>query len=722
MNIFMKFKDKRILILLAIVTLMFLSIVPIYGGQDEADTLYSLRFASIGFPTARKQKQAQGINDLFIFKNKLYLGYGDAVVNTGPTDIMYYDFNTTDFVNEFTIDDEAIYAYQLIDGKLVIPGPDATEDWSFGNIYILGDLGWVKKRTIPNALHINRIASFQKKWYVATGAYFNYGKEAMYAFGAVLSSENEGDTWKLVYATPTDEKSVFRISSMAAFKDKLYVFPYSFTGLKKEEIPQEYYGDLKETYGDNYLIFNSDPLGASDAIIFDGNRWRYVNLIRKPHLCYVSPFVFDGKLLLSVISGEFVDYLSLKDNLPLNARSSLLSFDGEKVSAVPLNFQFIRDKLVKKNKLFLLISRANSFFIAETADLEKWKYYALPGYINKPTSIEYDGHSFYIGTKGGNIFKSLGEVKLNDLASLGNAAPSKFFGAAVLPKDGKFYWAAITGWDEWGLLAKITCEVEKKNLINVQTDNVSSFSIFVPFTLLAREKPVEVKINNENIFKDTLGSFTELLFMKGENEKWQTKKGMGTEQTFKYQKKIIGHNSIVEKTNRKTSGAFLTDVLQWSVSADVAIMPESGIRKGFENDDVALEDIFDLTYRDTIWTFKVQGAELFGMMEFNINQGENAKCLISGFNLSYSADKGQKEKRITETSLDPAKIYLVATTGYLIKKMHTFLGKEVNSECQNLSINKAVLRWFAEFGETSNVKQNKIDPDSPGRLDIKKPK
>jgi len=705
----MRSKIKKILLTIVVTSLLFLNSNSLEGTEENVDTLYSLKLASIGFPTASKQKTAHAINDLLIFKNKLYLGYGDAVVNTGPTDIIYYDFNTKDFVNEFTIEDEAIYTYQVVDEKLIIPGPDATENWKYGNIYLLTDYGWIKKRTVQNALHINNVVSFQKKWYVATGTYFSFGEKELFAFGGILSSENEGDTWKLVYATPTDEKSVFRVGSIITFKNKLYAFPYAFTGYTYSDIPEEYRKYLKQAYGDNYLIFNYDPLGTSDAIVFDGNIWRYINLVDKPDLCYISPFTLNGKLILSTISGRFVDYLSLKDNLPKNAHSSLLCFDGEKLSEIPLSFNLIKDKLIKKNKLYLLIVKNARYFVVETGDLENWKYYALPAYIYKPTSIEYDGNSFYIGTEIGNIFKSTVKEKLDDLVSLDKEKPLKFYGACQLPRDGKFYWAAITGWEQWGKLAKITCEVKSENLIDIKTKNVSSFNIFFPSYLLNREKPTEVKIDNETAFKDTLGSFTELVCVNGKTKKWQTEKGVQTEQTFRYRRKIIGHNNIQDRINKKTAGVFLANVLQWSVSADVAIIPESGIRKPFDNEDVALEDVFDLTYRDTIWTFSVQGAELFRMMEFNLNQDDKTRCLIGGFNLSYSLDKEKKEKRIVETSLDPAKTYTVATTGYLVKNMDRLLGEEVNSHNSNLGIQQAMLRWFGQFREITDIQLNIID-------------
>ncbi len=685
---------------------IFLSpIIVLKGEEGETKTQYLLKLSSIGFPAAEKMKEAWGINELRLFKDKLYIGYGDAVVNTGPTDVIYFDIKNQKFVREFTVDDEAIYRYQVIDGKLVIPGPDATEDWKFGNIYILTEKGWVKKRTIPNGLHINQLTLFENKWYVATGTYFEFGEDEMFAFGGILCSEDEGNTWKLVYASPTDAQSVFRIGSLITFRDRLYVFPYAFSGMKKEEIPEEYHYYLSDTYENQYLIYTEDPLGPTDVILFDGKKWQYVDLIQIPNICYISPFIFKDKLIMSLLTGKYIDYLSLKKGLPGNASTFLLSFNGEATEILPFEYDLIRDIVIKKDKLLLLILKDYDYFIVETQDLENWKYYMIPRGIRTPKSIEFDGSSFYVGTEGGNIFKSTGTKELTDSSSLDNEKPLKFFGAAELPRDGKWYWASITGWRKWGKLARFSCEVRKKNVINVVTENITSLSIYIPLTEIDKRKPVELKINNEKAFKDTLGGFTELICTKGNGISWNVEKGMGTAERFHYQRKIIGNTKIylAGEEDAPSIGSFVADVLKWAVSADAAIIPQSGIKRGLKKGDIALEDIFDLHHRNTIRTFRVKGAELYRMMDFNIKQNENRLCQISGFNFTYRIANEQEKNSIVESSIDPAREYLVATTDYLVRRMESFFGDEVNCENRNISVNEAMMEWFKEFGTITQI-------------------
>ena len=701
----LKMQKKNIIYSILCLLFFLLSTENLRGEEDGGDEVYYLlKLSSIGFPTAEKGKEAWGINDLMIFNDKLYIGYGDAVANTGPTDVVYFDLKNKRFVNEFTVDDEAIYRYQVIDNRLIIPGPDATEDWKLGNIYVLTESGWQKRRTVTHGIHVNQLTSFGGKWYVATGNYFNFGEEEMFAFGGILCSKDEGKTWDLVYASPTDNKSVFRIGSLITFRNRMYVFPYAFIGMKKKEIPDEYHSYLSNTYEDHFLIFTEDPLGPSDVIIFDGNIWRYIDFIHLQNVCTISPFVFKDKLVMSILTGRYVDYLSLKNRLPGNASSFLLAFDGERTEGIQLEYDLIRDVVIKEDRLLLLILKDEKSFIVETRDLKVWKYYALPQSIRTPVSIEFDGLSFYVGTEHGNIFKSVGMNKLTDIA-FSNEMPLKFFGAAELPGDGKWYWAAATGWEKWGRLAKFSCEIQKKNVINVETENISSLNIFIPMTEIDVGKSLEVKINNGKVFKDMLNGYSQLVCTKSDVMKWSVEKGVGTAETFQYSKRIIGiaDTDLTREGDDPTIGSFVADVISWAVTADAAIIPRSGVRKDLKKGNIALEDIFDLYYRDRIYTFRIKGAELYSMMDFNIKSDKSKRCQVSGFNFTYKVGEKPGKNSIVEFPIDPAKEYLVATTDYLAQRMGKYLGDEVNCVNRDISVIESLMKWFKQFGEVSII-------------------
>ena len=106
--------------------------------------------------------------DMHYFNSRIYIGSGDYWANSGPTDVWTY--NRTGFVKEYTVDDEMIFDFFEFENKLFIPGNDATEDWSFENLYIndpnrVPNPGWIKLRTLPGGLHSFCVAMFKGKLY-----------------------------------------------------------------------------------------------------------------------------------------------------------------------------------------------------------------------------------------------------------------------------------------------------------------------------------------------------------------------------------------------------------------------------------------------------------------------------------------------------------------------------------------------------------------------------
>jgi len=694
---------KQIFALLTILLVTY-SFVGRLFCKEKKTNYYVLKLSSIGIINPEKTKEARRVNDLIIYKNRLYIGSGDAVKNTGATDVLYYDFKTRGFINEFSVDEEAIYRYKIIGNRLIIPGSDATEDWTLGNIYILTDNGWVKKRAVPNAVHINDIVSFLGKWYIATGDYFTLG-DANVSFGGVFCSEDEGNNWELVYSSPSDNRTVSRISSLVVYKNKLYVFPYGFITIKKDEVPKKYQQFLRKPFKDNkYLVLKNDLFGQSEGVIYDGKSWSYLDIVKQPNICYISPFVFKNKLIMSVIAGKFVDYLSLADRAGKNVSSSLFVYDGNKTVKLSVKYTLLRDVVIKKNCLFLLLEKNGEFYIAETSDLKKWKFYAIPPSVSTPLSIEFYGSSFYIGTKDGNIFKSVGIMKKQ---ALDETEPVRFFGVARLPKEGLWYWGAITGWKKEGELGKIECAIRKNNQITVRTDNVSSFNIFIPFSEVEKEKPITLIIDGKIAFRDTIGNHKEFVCTLDEKNLWYVNKGMDDKKTFHYKPIFIGmcSETLSHTDEHFPVASFVADVIRQAVSADVAIIPSSIIKDDLIKGRISLEKLFSLVSPDTIWTFNVNGAELYKMVNFNIKQVNNKRCSISGFSFTYKRGAKCEDNNVVKTSLDPAKNYTVATTHELIKKMKEYLGGETNSKRGYISVINSLIDWFKKNKKISTIKQ-----------------
>lgn len=516
------------------VVLLLLTMAGLQAKGKLPSPCYLLELSSIGLPTAEKTKDARPIHDLIFFNDKLYIGYGDAVVNTGPTDIIYYDPAAKEFTTEFTIDEEALYYYQLINDKLMIPGIDATEEWNYGNFYILEDTGWVKYRTLPNALHVNYLAWFHNKLYASTGALAKMGENIEFAVGCIFCSSDTGKTWTLSYSTPGDENRVYRINALIVYKNRLFAFPYAYSGLGKKDIPEKYHNGLSEKPMSEgyYLILNDDLFGIYDVLVSDGKTWRCEDIIPEEKVCYTSRlFIFKDRLLIPTLSGEYIDYLSRKKKIPPQASYTLWSYDGKNSKRVKLNFDRLLDVLVKEELLYLLIERDGLYYIAKTENLKKWEYFLIPPATAAPKSIELKDTTFYIGTEDGNIFKTTARKPIKTLKDAEDFMPKRIFGVAELPEDGKWYWVAITDWQVPDKLARFSAEVKFGNIIKISTDNVAGLKIFLPFCHLNPEYEFMLIINNKVVYEGSLDDIKELICERKEKDDeiiWEVKQNHET--------------------------------------------------------------------------------------------------------------------------------------------------------------------------------------------------
>ena len=351
-----------------------------------------LDLSLLGRPTATKRAPARKINELLLVKDRLYIGHGCFAANTGPTDIMYCDLSTGKFVTEGNVDDEAITKYRLLDGRLAIPGIDATEDWSFGNCYARGAAGWRKHRSIPKGLHVFDMVAYAGRWYAVTHTLFEFpwgaGLRGKPGVAMVLSSGDHGTTWRFEYAQACDINADGLMKAIIPFKDKLYAFPYAQT-----------FPNTKAAIGRDGKAARPiyDAYGSMDTVVYDGRTWRPVNLIREPGVKNVSPFRVKDKLAL---------WVNFKPDPGQPRKRKLYEFDGKTVVERPFEFGGLRDKLAKPDRTFLLLKRASGSVIAETQDLKTWTYYAWPDELGDPRSLEFDGRIFYVGTADGSIYRA----------------------------------------------------------------------------------------------------------------------------------------------------------------------------------------------------------------------------------------------------------------------------------------------------------------------------
>lgn len=160
---------------------------------------------------------ARNVWDMQVWNGKIYIGHGNSsnrepASNAGPIPIVTYDPVTEQFETTFTVDEEQIDRFRIINGQVYIPGHDPLDGWELGNFYRLTSKNWEKVRTIPMGIHTYDMLSFQDTLFAALGT----------TKGAMVSrSADNGQTWASVKLPNTP-----RAYELFTLKDKLYVSAY----------------------------------------------------------------------------------------------------------------------------------------------------------------------------------------------------------------------------------------------------------------------------------------------------------------------------------------------------------------------------------------------------------------------------------------------------------------------------------------------------------------
>lgn len=207
---------RSISIIILLVTLL---ICPVSSPVQAANDV-TRQVVNLGQPF-KQQPFARNVWDMQVFDGKIYLGSGNYLnsgpsPNAGPTPVIYYDPQTGKFITEYTVDEEQIDEYKIINGELIIPGTDATDSWDFGNYYVLENGKWQKIRTIPVCSHVFDMAAYNGKLYAAIGG------ESSEHISFTASGDN-GRTW--ISQMPAASGSAFaetRGMTLFEFKGKLY--------------------------------------------------------------------------------------------------------------------------------------------------------------------------------------------------------------------------------------------------------------------------------------------------------------------------------------------------------------------------------------------------------------------------------------------------------------------------------------------------------------------
>ncbi len=193
----------------------------------------------------------EALQDLVVFEDRLYIGYGDATENLGriiPIQIRSFASPTSTIAtSEFDTDEEQIDRYRSIGDALYIAGIDATEDAFLGNMYIRRPAeGWLKRRTIMGGVHVHDVAQFDGTLFaVGSGADGPREWNAGRIFGYLWRSSDDGDSFETAHREPNGGVGDSRFTRLLPVGELLWMFGYQTDrNARIDRVPNSNYNGL----------------------------------------------------------------------------------------------------------------------------------------------------------------------------------------------------------------------------------------------------------------------------------------------------------------------------------------------------------------------------------------------------------------------------------------------------------------------------------------------
>lgn len=633
----------------------------------------SVQLKTFLYPLNNYRDDSRKINDLKVFKDRLYIGFGDYGINTGDTDIVYYDFKTGKITSAFTTQDEAVMKFCEIDSVLMVPGADATEDWNFGNMYIeQGDV-WHKYRTIPKALHLFDITKYDNKLFISAGTALNFDEKNQIANGCIYTSADSAKTWNIAYSTPADNYSVYRIEEVLPFKGKLYGFVHCFYQEYKKDLPAKFQSIIP---GDSLRLLNimrSNPLGNSEILQYNGRYWSCLDITSDSNIAFIKPVLFNNKLILEAFAGECV--------YGLNGRFAEIKqmhylFDGEKATKIDLPFYKIIDYVVKKDKLYLLADSKEGNVLSIINEDLSYKNYVLPSKI-VPLSVEVNDMTIYIGASDGNIYTV-------DFTNPGNnlfTYPSAYEWGSELPATDFHNQIAVLQRDN------LTNEIHYKiinegNRVILTTQNILKLQFFLKGLNNESEKILVLEINNKKT-NVILKPDTKSLVIDISKENPIVKQITQDLKDYKYQAVIIGSVNQDLKANSPELQDLYRNVLIKSSGIPNCLYFKENFQGGLKKGKVSLDDIHAINYRNKIVKMTLPAKDI--------------KFILEGKH-RFSGEINHNLKNLDEMLVNNQEISLVMSD-YLAEKIQQLMNQKYPLENTNKLMSNVMIEYLSQGGK-----------------------
>lgn len=365
-------RDRFTFIAISLCLYCFIPSQPGYAGWVKAAT----------HPGAHSQPGVIGrtIVELERVGRRIYTGYGDYGLNTGPIKIFAYGLNSRRLTFQgLTLQTEAVLKFRQAGRRVFAIGADARG--SARHHFAVRDRLWTARNNIDassgssRAEHIYDVVVWRGELWAAGGMANNHA--------GLWRSDDNGANWRLELDVPP------------AYSNGSDVARFYFIGRYRNEL-----------YVQSVDICNRHSCPRKSSLIYDGNRWRSgADLLMGRGTGYPAD-KFAGKMILRNYENAYY---------PQN----LHVFDGKSVSRPLPDFQTIHDYTISDDgHLYALTTFAaqpdgrHAQKILRTKNLKQWECVFLAPFNGTARSIETVATgadnsvgTIYLGTTRSTIVK-----------------------------------------------------------------------------------------------------------------------------------------------------------------------------------------------------------------------------------------------------------------------------------------------------------------------------
>ena len=160
-----------------------------------------------------------GVWAMAVWRGKLYMGACTFPMSVSDGDILIYDCASDSSWIDYPVYEQGICVLRTHEDRIFSPGPDNLGTHFLGNLYLNEGGGWLRKETIPQAVHVDDVAFWDDRIWVTTGT-------AIFPDfpGVLYSSSDLGDTWvEELRVVPVAGENFRRLYGAYAWNGSLFV-------------------------------------------------------------------------------------------------------------------------------------------------------------------------------------------------------------------------------------------------------------------------------------------------------------------------------------------------------------------------------------------------------------------------------------------------------------------------------------------------------------------